>query len=366
MKRHGWLILLAFAACTPQYQSGKTQCSDKRECPGGYSCSDDGTNAVHYCVENKKLGCADTTTFYCSQSSTCWAKPGACGTVTYCGTTKHPGSVICASPNYHPDCNGDVCLPNGALPDGGTVTGKGGAGGSIVVGVGGRLGSGGTAGNRDAGVPDARAGGGVVGVGGIIGYGGAPLARGGTPGMGASYGTGGATGRGGTVGYGGAPPIRGGTVGYGGTIRTGGSGGITGRGGSSGTVGPGLCSGAPTACTLRTEQWECQYTLGCVWNVSTETCSGTPSACGTNTASTTCILNGCTWSGALTCNKTPVTDICTSMAPSTPCETCFIGSCCGQLVACMNDTTCLNTSSGPLWNAYLDCAANCCYGSCTF
>jgi hypothetical protein len=353
MKR--WLILLVAASCTPQYESGKTQCSDKRECPGGYSCSDDGTNAVHFCVENKKQGCPDNSVLYCSQSGTCWDKLGACSTVTYCGTAKHPGNEICPNRDYHFDCNGDACLPNG------TVTGKGGAGGSIVVGLGGRPGSGGaigvggTAGKRDAGVPDARSG-------GIIGYGGAPLVRGGT------YGTGGvAIGRGGSYGYGGGVPGRGGTIGIGGgTIRPPGSGGITGRGGSSGTVAPGLCSGAANACAIRTEQWECQYSVGCIWNISTETCSGTPSACGTNTSSTACILNGCAWSGALTCNKTPVTDTCASMAPSTTCETCMYGSCCGQIVACVNDTTCANSTSGPLWNAYMDCAANCCYSACTF
>jgi hypothetical protein len=354
MKRHGWLILLVAASCTPQYESGKTQCSDQRECPSGYSCSDDGTNAVHYCVENKQLGCKDSDTFYCSQSKTCWPKPGACSTVTNCGTAKYPGNQICPSPGYHFDCNGGACLPNGP------VTGKGGAGGSIVAGVGGRLGSGGTAGIR---------------VAGMIGYGGAPLVKGGTygtggtvMGRGGTYGYGGVVpGRGGTYGYGGVVLGRGGTVGYGGNIiRISGTGGITGRGGSSGTVAPGSCSGAANACSLRAEQWECQYSAGCIWNISTETCSGTPSACATNTSSTACIINGCTWSGALTCNKTPMTDICAGITPDNACDTCMYSSCCGQMVACVNDTTCLDSSTGPLWNAYIDCVANCCYTSCAF
>ena len=56
MKRYGSLILIAAAGCSPQYTSGKTQCSTEKQCPGGYSCKDDGTSATHYCFENGVTG----------------------------------------------------------------------------------------------------------------------------------------------------------------------------------------------------------------------------------------------------------------------------------------------------------------------
>ncbi len=158
MKNHRLLVLIVIAGCGPNYTSGKTQCSDKKECPSGYSCSDDGTNAIHYCIDNKNLpACASTnSTFYCSQSNTCWPQPGACSTVTFCGTAKNPGSVICVSPGYTPDCNGDTCSPTGST--GGSKdagAGAGGTGGSktTVVGMGGISGGGGIIGTAgDAGV----------------------------------------------------------------------------------------------------------------------------------------------------------------------------------------------------------------------
>lgn len=81
MKRYLPLLWIALAGCAPHYKSGQTQCSDKKECPSGYSCSDDGTTAVHYCVDNTTLGCPKGATFYCSQSNSCWISPVACSTV---------------------------------------------------------------------------------------------------------------------------------------------------------------------------------------------------------------------------------------------------------------------------------------------
>lgn len=335
MKRYGWLILIAATGCTPQYESGKTQCSDAKECPGGYSCSDDGTSGVHHCVENQTLGCPDTSTFYCSQSKTCWDKPAACATAVKCDTTtKHAGWGICPSTNYHYDCNSGSCLPNGPVPDAGAS--KGGAGGS----------------------------GGMGGRGGSSGAGGAQIGRGGSSGTGGRVVTGGVTVRGGTYGSGGAT-IQGGSYGSGGAYR---SGGTTGRGGSYGTGGSTSvstsCSGTPTPCSYRVDQAECEMGTGCTWNGSTEICSGSVYACSRYTSSTTCILNGCTWSGPLVCKSTPATGICTTMEASTPCEVCMYGSCCGQLLDCINDSACFETTSGPVWMAYLDCVANCCYGAC--
>jgi hypothetical protein len=323
MKRYAWLILIAAFGCTPQYESGKTQCSDAKECPSGYSCSDDGTSGIHYCVDNETVKCPDTSTFYCSQSKTCWAKPAACATAVKCdSTTKHPGWLICVSLGYHPDCNGDSCIPNGAVPDAGSS--KGGSGGS----------------------------GGVGGRGGSSGTGGALIGRGGSSGTGGRIVTGGVT-------------VRGGTYGSGGSYRTGGT---TGRGGSLGTGGStsvsSSCSGTPNSCSSRYDQAECQFGTGCTWNTTTEICSGSVYSCSRYTSGTTCILNGCDWSGPMVCESTPITSLCSSMEASTPCEVCMYGSCCGQMLDCFSDTACGETSSGPLWTAYLDCVVNCCYGSC--
>jgi hypothetical protein len=52
------------------------------------------------------------------------------------------------------------------------------------------------------------------------------------------------------------------------------------------------------------------------------------------------------------------------MTPSTACETCFYNSCCGQLTNCVADSACYSNQTGPSWNAYMDCATNCCRDSC--
>jgi hypothetical protein len=45
-------VVFGLAGCQPTYISGKTQCSDKKECPSGFTCFDDGTTAIHYCFDN--------------------------------------------------------------------------------------------------------------------------------------------------------------------------------------------------------------------------------------------------------------------------------------------------------------------------
>jgi len=159
------VLLLLLAACSPKYTSGKTECSNNFECPSGYtcvssgassvcvakdsdcsatkscangtSCWDDGTSSTHYCVDNTVTKCPSTSTYYCAKSDTCWNGAGACSTVTYCGNTKYPGYVICATVGYVPDCNGDNCLlPDAGAPptgkDGGTGGSGGDAGGDIA------------------------------------------------------------------------------------------------------------------------------------------------------------------------------------------------------------------------------------------
>jgi hypothetical protein len=358
MKRYGLLILIVAtvaAGCAPHYTSGKTQCSDKKECPDGFSCSDDGTSGIHYCVDNKTVGCSSGSTFYCSQTRTCWAKPGVCSSVVNCGTAQAPDWSMCLSPGYHPDCSGDKCLPNGSVPDAGTS--KGGSTGTL--GAGGAAGAtgprdGGGTGGVTTGVKDAGVllGTGGLGIGGVVGSGGVRDA--------------------GIVGSGGsAPPVTlrdAGVVGMGGAVALGGA---VGRGGTTGTAGAGgfsTCSGTPNTCDMRISQSECQWGMGCTWNTTTLVCSGTALACSVYTTSTMCIVNGCAWAGPLTCSKTPITSNCSTLLGSStdPCEVCMFNSCCGQITNCTNDSACNTSMSGTLWNAYMDCAANCCATSCEF
>lgn len=278
MKRFGLLILISVAACSPQYTSGKTQCSTSKLCPSGYVCVDDGTSAVHYCFDNKTF-CGPGAGFYCSQSDTCWAQPGVCSTVAFCGTTKHPSNVICANANYHPDCNGDACLPNGTVPD---------------SGAGGALGTGGT------------------------------------------------------------------------TVKTG-TGGSSGTGGSTGVSS--LCSGTPYSCSLQSSSADCALENGCTWNASSGICGGVPSACSSYTSATWCYYNGCSsWTGSLSCTPTPLTTTCSNAvsASTDTCSQCLYNSCCGPLMDCLDDTSCSEDSSGPAWNAYIDCTINCCGTTCGF
>ena len=39
MKRGSLILLFLFVGCGPHFESGKTLCSDKGECPGGFFCS---------------------------------------------------------------------------------------------------------------------------------------------------------------------------------------------------------------------------------------------------------------------------------------------------------------------------------------
>jgi hypothetical protein len=350
MKRYAWLILIAGAGCSAHFESGKTECSDKQECPSGWSCSDDGTSRTHYCYENKALGCPDSATFYCSQTLTCWPKPAACATATNCGTTSSPKWLICSNPSYHPDCSGTTCLPNLGT-DAGPVGGATGLGGTTSrTGAGGATGTGGM---RDAGAT-----GGVGGTGGMRDAG-AAGGVGGTGGVRDAGATGGIA-TGGTRDAGATGGVR--DAGPGGTI---GVGGATGRGGTGGSTsgGSALCSGTPAPCTAWTVIGLCKSENGCSWDATTAKCSGTPMPCSSYTSATWCLNNGCKWAGTYTCNATTPTAYCTSNPPSsgaTACTTCIVNSCCGQLTACNNDPNCLSTMSGTAWNAYLDCTVNCC------
>ena len=56
MKRGSLILLVLFVGCSPNFQSGKTQCSDKGECPSGFICSDNGAGAPRVCVNAPTSG----------------------------------------------------------------------------------------------------------------------------------------------------------------------------------------------------------------------------------------------------------------------------------------------------------------------
>jgi hypothetical protein len=146
--------------------------------------------------------------------------------------------------------------------------------------------------------------------------------------------------------------------------------GGTGAGGVQGTGGTAPlstdCTGTPLPCGRLLFAALCAAEHGCTFDSSTKVCGGTASDCGTYSTSTSCLRNGCKWTGALACNPTPVTSDCTSYVnTSDPCEVCLHSQCCGQLTACSEDKACSNASfTGPVWNAYIDCQMNCCPDSC--
>jgi hypothetical protein len=67
------------------------------------------------------------------------------------------------------------------------------------------------------------------------------------------------------------------------------------------------------------------------------------------------------------CAATPVTSVCqTAINSSTTssCGICMATQCCGQLSACVADTTCETSTTGPIWNSLLLCTSDCCHSAC--
>ncbi len=128
------LVALVFSwfGCSPGYESGKTKCSEKGECPSGFICSDNGSGSANTCITRPSF-CPDGDAFYCPMSGTCWLSSVACSTVFNCGTNTSPDYRACVAVGYHPDCSGTTCLPGtggvGGSGDGG-LTGSGGATGT--------------------------------------------------------------------------------------------------------------------------------------------------------------------------------------------------------------------------------------------
>ena len=124
MKRGAFILLVFFVGCEPHFQSGRTQCSDKGDCPSGFVCGRNGTSNV--CFDNKLAGCPRGYV-YCPQSTTCAMSFAACPAATggsggSAGSGGSGGSSgSCPLPeaggtcNVFPSCGcptGQVCYPD--------------------------------------------------------------------------------------------------------------------------------------------------------------------------------------------------------------------------------------------------------------
>ncbi len=123
-------LVVSWLACSPGYQSGQTQCSDKGECPSGFICSEGVSGSAHTCVTRPNF-CTDQYAFYCRASDTCWPSAVACSTVFNCGTSTSPDYRACMTAGLHPSCtDSTTCLPATGGEGGRNDAGAGGAGGS--------------------------------------------------------------------------------------------------------------------------------------------------------------------------------------------------------------------------------------------
>jgi hypothetical protein len=160
MKPANLMLLILCVGCSPNFESGKTECSDKGECPSGFICLNNGTSNLCYDSNTPPFtggsggrggsggvvaattggqgggtaGTSGTTActdpsypVRCSATGTypggCWASGVVCSTITDCGTGAAPDWTACGTTGYHPDCSGTKCLPNvGAGADAGSST----------------------------------------------------------------------------------------------------------------------------------------------------------------------------------------------------------------------------------------------------
>jgi hypothetical protein len=86
MKRGSLILLVAFLGCEPHFESGKTLCSDKGECPGGFVCRN------NYCYDNYSATSSPST------------KGDACNSL---GTSACPPLLACY-PGYYASLNSCV------------------------------------------------------------------------------------------------------------------------------------------------------------------------------------------------------------------------------------------------------------------
>ena len=77
MRRASFMLLFALVGCAPHFESGKTQCSDRNECPSGFVCGNNGSSTTNLCYDRKVVGCGENE-FYCGAINACRPKPADC------------------------------------------------------------------------------------------------------------------------------------------------------------------------------------------------------------------------------------------------------------------------------------------------
>ena len=117
MKRGDLVLLVLLVSCQPNFQNGKTLCSDKQECPSGFVCGNDGTD--NFCFDNKIAGCPSGY-FYCASSGVCKVSLTQCST-TSTGSGGSGGSNGCVPTAVTSACSSaassstdpcEICLAN--------------------------------------------------------------------------------------------------------------------------------------------------------------------------------------------------------------------------------------------------------------
>jgi hypothetical protein len=121
-------------SCSPNYQSGNTECSLDGKCPNGFVCGGASTTgALDVCYSKEEAAvaavCDATHIYYCPASQSCWAEKIACDTVVDCGNGH---AAACADEGYVPDCSGSgkCTKPGGGGSGGGGTSGSGGSTGT--------------------------------------------------------------------------------------------------------------------------------------------------------------------------------------------------------------------------------------------
>ena len=89
--------------CSPDYQSGSTECNADGKCPGGYMCGGASTaGAPDVCYSQSKAQCDTSDFYYCPASESCWPGKVACDTFVDCGNGK---ASACVTEGYVANCS---------------------------------------------------------------------------------------------------------------------------------------------------------------------------------------------------------------------------------------------------------------------
>jgi formylglycine-generating enzyme len=127
MKRFALIYAVALLlSCSPNYQSGSTECSDTGACPSGFVCGGTSTtSAPDVCYSQTEAQCSASDVYYCPTPSSCWPAKVACSTIVLCPNGK---ASACRTEGYIANCSGTGQCTNPSSGAGGSG-GSGGSGG---------------------------------------------------------------------------------------------------------------------------------------------------------------------------------------------------------------------------------------------